>query len=674
MKRMKKFFPVFLAFLLVFSTVGPLPGVAVGFPGAVTDDVATGDDNKGTITVTMDNGNSSWKITLHKKDTGARVGEPLGNNPSFTDVTPGLYEVRAEKIDSDPTITEISPVITVKPRPILVGSDVKTEPYKIIISNVIPGSEVNLYKPDSQTPYKTLPPNATNMVTFDEIDANRYSVTHLVNGANSVHSGDIIVKPAAVKLDFVKDSGATNNLGELRVSGTKNGNELILYRSEQLNGPFVEDQRMVSKGKTDNFIKLKAGFYQVKQKENELESEFSNSVEIANERKPIIELIGPPIVELFHNEEGQNKYAEHGYKVIDKNGKSETLKIPLSCTSDNNLNISVSMMYKDRVITADQEPAPGIYTLIYTAEDCSNKKLFSTATRQIIVYPQKIKVNKTVNTLEYHGNSPIEQHQFGSITVENVFNNADLYLYQDPTETDDLNKAKEVSKIEKLNENTYTFEKVPVGKGYFVFQEVNGVKSKFSDRIEIKDTTPPEIILNTKDGAKDLDLEVGDTFIDPGFTAVDNIGIAEKVVTYDPRPVNTNQPGEYTIFYNAKDTAGLSAITKTRIVRVKPKPVIAIGSTAAVGEIGVTNIFPSTQNNKTILKLYKANSEGVFPENLESFLRKDELDAGQTTYVFKNLEPGIYLVRQEVTSQISRQSNVVEIIDIDKPVITLIGP
>ncbi|PID14172.1 hypothetical protein CSV63_13865 [Sporosarcina sp. P34] len=669
MKRMKKFFPAFMAFLLVFSTVGPLPGVAEGFPGAINI------VDKNNIKVDMVDGNFAWKITLHKKNTGNLVAELSEENTYSIKVTPGLYEVRAERIGSDPKFTEIYSGIEIKPRHIPIN-DITTDIYKIIVQNVIPGSEVNLYKSDSPTPYKTQKPNAENIVIFDKVDANdRYSVTHFIDGADSTPSGNITVYPAAVKLDSVKNSGSTNNLGEIRVSGTKNDNELVLYRAEQSNDTFDEDQQIISKGSTANFTKLKAGFYRVIQKENGVESKLSNIVEIINEQKPIIELEGPHRIEIFHNENEQNKYKENGYKVIDKNGKSTTSKVPLSCTDDNELKISVSMRYKDRYIDTDQQPTPGIYTLIYTATDCNNEKLFSTETREITVYPKKIDIIGTVNTKENKEALPIKQQLYGSITVKNIFNNAGLYLYQDLSETNDLSKAKLIRKITNLNENTYTFLDVPVGKGYFVFQEVEGVKSKFSDRVEIKDTTSPDIILHpNKDGATNLDLEVGDTFSDPGFTAIDNIGIAEEVVTYDPSPVNTNLPGKYTIFYNAKDTAGLSAIEQRRTVTVRPKPVIAIGSTAAVGEIGVSNIFPGTQTNKTTLKLYKANNDGVFPENIDDFLKEFELDAGQTTYVFKNIEPGRYLVIQEVNSQVSRQSNVVEIADIDKPYIALNGP
>ncbi|WP_158233795.1 DUF5011 domain-containing protein [Sporosarcina sp. P3] len=672
---MKKFFPAFMAFLLVFSTIGPLPGVAEGFPGKVTYDVEVGADNKGVIGVDMDDGNSAWKITLHKINNGNRVGDLLNEQTSFPDVPPGIYEVRAEKIDSDPKLTKVSPAITVKPKPISVKEDVTTEPYRIIVKNVIPGSEVYLYNSDSSTPYKTQKPDAENIVIFDKIDANdRYSVTHFIDGADSTPSGNITVYPAAVKLDSMKNSGSTNNLGEIRVSGTKNENELVLLRAKKSNDEFVEDQQITSKGSTATFTKLKAGFYQVIQKENGVESKPSNIVEIVNEQKPIIELEGPHRIEIFHNINEQNKYKENGYKVIDKNGKSTASKAPLSCTDDNDLRISVSMRYKDRAIGTDQQPTPGIYTLIYTATDCDNERLFSTETREIVVYPQKIDIVGTVNSKENHVNHPIEQHLYGSITVKNVFNDADLYLYQDPSESNDLSKAKKVREITNLNENTYTFPDVPVGKGYFVFQEVEGVKSKFSDRVEIKDTTPPEIILHPyKNGAIDIDLEVGDTFTDPGFTAVDNIGIAEENVTYDPGPVNTNQPGTYTIFYNAKDTAGLPATKQKRTVTVRPKPVIAIGSTAAIGEIGVSNIFPGTSESPTNIKLYRIDEND--PDNsVEIGAPGKFLKSKQTTLVFTKVIPGRYYVTQTVKGQPSRQSNIVEVVDIDKPSIKLIGP
>lgn len=670
MKRMKKFFPAFLAFLLVFSSVGPLPGVAAGFPGTISI------VDKNNIQVVMDGGNAVWKITLHKKDTGVRVGELSGENTSFTDTPPGLYEVRAEKIGSVPNVIEISQAIIVEPRPISVKNDVITEPYKMIIKNVIPGSEVHLYKPNSQTPYKTQKPNADNIVIFDSIDANkRYYVTHFVNGVNSIPSGDITVEPAAVKLEWIKDSGATNNLGEIKVTGTKDKNTLIIYRAENESGNPTEYKQITAKGPITSVSGLKDGVYSIIQTETEdhLQSEMSNKVVINNGMKPTIDL-EKPIYELFYNVEGQNKYVNPGYKVTNKNGVTSVIQYnSLSCTPENKLRVSVSIEYKGGVIGNNQTPNPGKYNAIYTATDCDNQQLFDTAIREVIVYPEKIKVKETVDSLAYHGNSPIERHQFGSITVENVFNNADLYLYQDPSETDDLNKARKVREIKNLNENTYKFQDVPVGKGYFVFQEVAGVKSKFSERIEIKDTTPPEILLNTKDGSINIDLEVGDTFTDPGFTAVDNIGIAEEIVTFDPSPVNTNQPGVYTITYKAKDTAGLPAKTETRTVTVKPKPVIATGSTADIGEVGVLNVFPGTSESPTNLKLYKIDENNT-DHSVEIEAPGKFLKGQQTTFVFTGVVPGRYYVTQTVKGQQSRQSNIVEVVDIDKPFIKLIGP
>ncbi|MFA6547393.1 MAG: immunoglobulin-like domain-containing protein [Candidatus Magasanikbacteria bacterium] len=82
----------------------------------------------------------------------------------------------------------------------------------------------------------------------------------------------------------------------------------------------------------------------------------------------------------------------------------------------------------------------------------------------------------------------------------------------------------------------------------------------------IPDTTAPVITLNKDEGGFiTLDLVVGDTFSDPGATAVDAVdGLVAVVVTGS---VDTNTIGDYTITYTATDVAG-NISTASRIVHV----------------------------------------------------------------------------------------------------------
>ncbi|AXH98291.1 DUF5011 domain-containing protein [Sporosarcina sp. PTS2304] len=674
---MNKFFCAFLSFLLVFTTLGPLPSVASSFSGSVPSTVEVETNDKANISVTMNGGNNLWQIILRDKDTNAQIGNVLGSESEFTDVSPGLYVVEAAKtiVDSEGmsnTITEISPVITVKPKAL---TTFESSPYQLIVKEAMIGSTVNLYKPGSTTPYQSKAVDANREVIFDGIDANKaYRVTQTFNRAESTPSGLVSVKPDKVTIQSPKDSGATNNLGELTVVNTKKENMLILYRAENEGELGIEEKRMPSTGVIHKFDGLRAGVYTVRQVEDTLESELSNELVIKNQQKPILELEGPATIELHHNKSSQDTYTEFGVNITDKNGTTTQRTEPISCTPG--VKISLNIMYLT-FNGHNTKPNPGEYIVRYTATDCTDPSLYSSIDRKVIVYPETIELERTKDTLETHGTSPIEYHITGEITVKNVFNNATLTLYQDPSGSNTIENARVIQKKVRANGGSFTFQRVPVGIGYFVVQEFGGVQSESSERMDILDTTPPELKLK---GTATMEIEVGTPFVDPGYDAKDNIdvpGTLQVIIGGDT--VNEKVPGSYTITYDVKDEAGNEAVDKitnarpalTRTVIVKPKPVIAIGSIATKGEIGVTNIFVGIGSTTTTLKLYKANSDDVFT-NIP--ITEKILDSKETTYVFKNLSPGRYRVTQEVNGISSNVSNTAEVVDIDKPYITLQGP
>jgi hypothetical protein len=79
------------------------------------------------------------------------------------------------------------------------------------------------------------------------------------------------------------------------------------------------------------------------------------------------------------------------------------------------------------------------------------------------------------------------------------------------------------------------------------------------------DTTPPIITLQ---GDKSIELELGDSFTDPGATAVDNLdgNVTDKIEKTGE--VNTNILGTYTLTYNVTDSDGNAAEPVTRTVTV----------------------------------------------------------------------------------------------------------
>lgn len=85
------------------------------------------------------------------------------------------------------------------------------------------------------------------------------------------------------------------------------------------------------------------------------------------------------------------------------------------------------------------------------------------------------------------------------------------------------------------------------------------------DQCEIVVSIKPVITLK---GEAEITVNIGDTYIDAGVTAIDNTNtdITDKVVTNNK--VDTSVSGDYTITYNVTDSKGIEADQMTRIVHV----------------------------------------------------------------------------------------------------------
>ncbi|PID01466.1 hypothetical protein CSV67_14045 [Sporosarcina sp. P2] len=687
MKRMKKFFPAFLAFLLVFSTVGPLPGVAVTedtekvFPGSVNGSVVN-ENNTGTVTVKMNGGNTDWTITLRKlygnKD---QQGMVLDNSSVFTNVPAGLYIVRAEK---DTNVIRESAPIMVKPKSLTVSSNSNgniittlQNPYNVKIENAFPSSTIKLYIKDAvDNPYRETTASANGNAVFgvsDAIDArSNYYLTQTINGAVSDDSELFTVYPSKLTIERMKNSGSSNNEGSILVKNIKAKSKIVLH-----SGGLPVGDEITPPTNQFTFKELPAGKYTVIQKENGVQSSPSNEIEIYNEQLPIINLNGDANLEIRYGINSNDivssvKYTEAGYKVTDKNKKVyEGKETAFFCESGSAVVLPCTPLKMKVEVTGDlinesNRTIPGKYTVTYKATDGEFDNLSKTIQRNVTVYPNKVNIYK--EDTDYQTEIAFNQRKTGTITVKGVYGGANLKLYQ---RTTDGSTSEIQSKIDKVSDGEYKFSNVQVGQGYYVVQTVNNVESLSSTEIEIRDNTSPVLTLIND---KEITLEVGDQYIEYGVTALDNIDtpeeLAEKIVVTGK--VNTEKPGTYKITYNVRDKAGNEAVLLERTIIINPRPVIAIGSTAITGEVGVKNIYPGTSNpnSSTTLKLFKLNEDG----QTSTISGEIELNAEEKTYVFKNVVPGRYYVTQTVSKQESRQSNVIEIVDLDKPYITLNGP
>ena len=98
--------------------------------------------------------------------------------------------------------------------------------------------------------------------------------------------------------------------------------------------------------------------------------------------------------------------------------------------------------------------------------------------------------------------------------------------------------------------------------------------------VNVSDNNPPVITLN---GAAVINLNVGQTYNEPGATATDPEE-GPVAVSIGGDVVNTSVPGAYTVTYNASDSAGNNALQVTRTVNVADNnaPVITLNGPASI--------------------------------------------------------------------------------------------
>ena len=120
---------------------------------------------------------------------------------------------------------------------------------------------------------------------------------------------------------------------------------------------------------------------------------------------------------------------------------------------------------------------------------------------------------------------------------------------------------------------------------YTVTYDVSDDSANASDTVTrtviVEDTIPPEITLS---GESSMTVECGDEFEDPGATAYDDCDGDVTDCGGTGSGVDPSQPGEYTIKYNASDSAGNEAETVTRTVTVvdTTPPVITLNGESSV--------------------------------------------------------------------------------------------
>jgi len=153
---------------------------------------------------------------------------------------------------------------------------------------------------------------------------------------------------------------------------------------------------------------------------------------------------------------------------------------------------------------------------------------------------------------------------------------------------------------QKETELIYDFSKVSGRYVKFTVHDITPAGSYYGFAISelrlfmIPDTTPPVITL---EGDEVIELELGDEYVEPGYSAEDNIdGDLTGSVIVSGDTVNMQVRGTYIVRYNVTDEAGNAAEEKTRTVNVgidRIPPVITLaGDTVIDLNIGDEYVEP----------------------------------------------------------------------------------
>jgi hypothetical protein len=176
------------------------------------------------------------------------------------------------------------------------------------------------------------------------------------------------------------------------------------------------------------------------------------------------------------------------------------------------------------------------------------------------------------------------------------------------------------------------------------------------------DTPPPVITLI---GANPMNLTVGDTYSDPGATAIDDVdGNISGSIVISGDTVNTSIAGTYVVRYNVSDSSGNAANEVTRTVNVSAAP----DTTPPV-----ITLIGANPMNLTVGDTYSESSATAI-DNVDGNISGSIVISGDT--VNTNIV-GSYVVRYNVSDAAGNAAvevtRIVNVVDSTSPVITLTG-
>ena len=649
----KKLIVLFILVLSLFTAVHL--AMADGLPSGVTvEEGIANTSGKGKITIIGVSEGTKFKLIKEDEngdevDVTTETGAVITPS-SFSNLDIGKYYVVATKdVDGKDVEFGRSKAVTVKP-PVVTFQPLTKGSNTITVSKVVDGAEIKFYIGATEVESES-----TGTNTYKLPAGIGYTVKQKFNEVLSDPSTNTFTSyPEPIDQDNVKagDAGPNDNAGVITVSKVKTNNTIKIVGKNYTSSKTVKEVD----GHEAKFSGLKAGTYSITQIENGVESYPPIDKMVEDKQAPVIKLKKGGISEVSGDTPSDPLIVEYGKVGSD----------PGAIVTDNFDPDDEIPAGKDWVTDED---VPGTYEVKYNATDSSGNAA-TEVIRTVKIIPNTVKPTATDTDPDDPNDST------GEITVTDFIRSTSvtLYLYQNiGNDEDTTNDIRIGSPIEITDADIMAEEKIisvkAVKYNLYVIQKYKTKDGKtlssvhsIDAQVNILDKTPP--VLTVKPG-KD-EIVAGDTYTDPGATATDNIDssieLTKKIITTGK--VNTNIPGKYTLTYDVEDNAGLPAKSVTRTVKVIPQAVIATGSTADIREVSIRNGYPGAT-----LILYDKDNNKVDDHTLDIY-------NGETTYTFENLGPGFYYVTQTVNVDpdlTSKNSNMVEVVDIDRPYITLIG-
>lgn len=278
----------------------------------------------------------------------------------------------------------------------------------------------------------------------------------------------------------------------------------------------------------------------------------------------------------------------------------DTTAPTITLNSGNNLNVEFGTTFTDPGYTAEDnydetvnvtvtgsvdDQTLGTYTLTYTSTDTFGNETIVTRTVNVI--------DTTPALLTLSGDAAITL-EYGATYTEAGATFSDL---KDGTGTATVSGTVDTN---TLGEYTITY----------TYTDEAGNTSTVTRTVTVVDTTAPTITLLN---GLQMNIQLTETFTDPGYTASDNVD--SNLVVNVSGTVDTNTLGEYTITYTTTDSSGNST-TVTRTVTVSDAPArLAQLAPNDDSEFNISNyfvygeyeLFLITYSDHTILAIFNGD-------------------------------------------------------------------